>query len=318
VFLGEFGYELLNWHARVRQFKRKNPSLTVMAVSRSATSILYDFCDDFFPLEQDTSFNDFAADGYFARYKDSMLNGPADLLHARELRDQVRAVVRRKAGNRDRIFVFSDTPSLVNGMDFGANRFLYGHDETHADINTFLDYSSNDYVKLRPARDTGLGKFAKDKILVMRASRARITRFNQRVSELEVIRVLADLNPVCLMEFSSARWADTTGGFRDEVPVDPVLVTSLSDQIELISASKFCLFFTEGDFRSHTYIPPLAGKDAFVLGEAALFANGDIPLWNRNVFNFGGQIRPLALETFDPSFDGSSRLTSVVSDALRN
>ena len=66
----------------------------------------------------------------------------------------------------------------------------------------------------------------------------------------------------------------------------------------LIHFSKKCLFFTEGDFRSHNYIPPFFGKDVFSVAPSSVFALGTSPikLWNDNVFKFGGNIIPITSE----------------------
>lgn len=318
VFLGEFGYELLNWHGRIRQLHRLNPDLEITAVSRLSTEVLYTFAQRFVPLEEISSFNDYAADGYFARYRTTQINSIQEMRATKRLHHVVKRALQDRPETRDCQIVFSDTPTLVRGLSFGANRFLYGHDLRHADINNDLDVGANDYVTIDPGARTALTESANGRILMMRASRDRVTRYHELVSQDEIISFLAAEYGVCLMEFQTNRWDDTVGHFSPDVPVQPVVVSNLRDQVELIRAASLCLFFTEGDFRSHTYVPPLAGRDVFVLGEAAVFANGAIPLWNRHVFRFGGQLRPLPLETFDPANGGKERLLDLVARQLGN
>ena len=55
---------------------------------------------------------------------------------------------------------------------------------------------------------------------------------------------------------------------------------------------KRCVFFTEGHLRSHTYLPPMFGKDIEVIAAKDIFSFAEAPLefWNENVFTFGGQM----------------------------
>lgn len=310
VFLGEFGYELLNWQARLRQLSRNNPSLNLIVASRGATKMLYEDFASFVSLDDAPGFLDFAADGYFVRAPRTSPNSRADRKASAALRRSIESYLKVTLRVSSLIVIFSDRKSVVNGQILGCGRFEYGHADCEGDIYQQLDTSRNDYIQLSSISDLA-PQSAKNSLLIMRASRGRITRFHGKVSEAEIISRLAADFPVKLMEFDSNRWDDTEGRFG-VTDIERVTVSSLREQVDLIASSRLCVFFTEGDFRSHTYIPPMCGRDVFVLGEAALFGNGNLQLWNQEVFRFGGQIRPLPLETFDPAFGGTRRLVDLL------
>ena len=53
------------------------------------------------------------------------------------------------------------------------------------------------------------------------------------------------------------------------------------------------MFFTLGDLRSHTYIPPFVGRDVKVIHSDDVNNKagvGAVNYWNKNVFRFGGQM----------------------------
>ena len=66
----------------------------------------------------------------------------------------------------------------------------------------------------------------------------------------------------------------------------------------LITNADKCIFFTEGDFRSHLYLPPMMGKDVHVITSKDVWNLHSAPYqyWNKNVFKFGGKIIPHVLE----------------------
>lgn len=66
----------------------------------------------------------------------------------------------------------------------------------------------------------------------------------------------------------------------------------------LIHFAQQCLFFTEGDWGSHIYVPPFLGKDVIAIAPRSVYAVGSTPLdhWNPNDFRFGGQVIPYVAE----------------------
>lgn len=74
------------------------------------------------------------------------------------------------------------------------------------------------------------------------------------------------------------------------------------EQACLIHFARHCLFFTEGDLGSHIYVPPLMGQDVTMIAPQSIYdlESAPIEFWNREVFQFGGQIIE---ETSEKIFD---------------
>ena len=74
----------------------------------------------------------------------------------------------------------------------------------------------------------------------------------------------------------------------------------------MIHFANQCIFLTEGDFRSHNYLPPLLGKDVVSVAPKDVLSlpSAAIDFWNKNVFTFGGQIMPLEYEQLIKDIDG--------------
>jgi|TARA_R110000824_G_scaffold56467_4_gene154598 hypothetical protein len=66
----------------------------------------------------------------------------------------------------------------------------------------------------------------------------------------------------------------------------------------LIKHANDCVFFVEGDFRSHLYVPPFLGRDVRIVAHSEIYDLYSAPInfWNKNVFQFGGQMIPYSYE----------------------
>ena len=66
IFLGEFGYELLDWQGKIRKL-RENKKLDIWAVSRSSCELLYrDSADFFISLDECPEYFNSKAHSYFS------------------------------------------------------------------------------------------------------------------------------------------------------------------------------------------------------------------------------------------------------------
>jgi hypothetical protein len=113
-----------------------------------------------------------------------------------------------------------------------------------------------------------------------------------------VIEALADRIRVVYLAFESGRYLDSGSASTPE-GVTVYRASSFREQGCLIAHARHCVFFTEGDLGSHTYLPPLLGKDVIVVASATVFAQRSAPVdfWNGAVFRFGGQMIPRPAET---------------------
>src|SRR5262249_34896158 len=96
----------------------------------------------------------------------------------------------------------------------------------------------------------------------------------------------------------TGRHLDSYSAFADVPGCFSYTASAFVDQACLISLAKSCVFFTEGDFGSHIYVPPLLGKNVHAIAPRDIYQLGTTPIdyWNRTVFGFGGQILPWEAE----------------------
>lgn len=136
VFLGEFGFELLNWQGTIRKFAQTiSPDDRIVCCSRANLYPIYEMADVFIDISGVDSFRQSVASMYSGfLFRDV---ADADFDHAlrrdlktwafqRRLKNEVRAHVLRELGVRDKAkklactFVFSDEGKQFNACRFGA------------------------------------------------------------------------------------------------------------------------------------------------------------------------------------------------------
>jgi hypothetical protein len=107
-----------------------------------------------------------------------------------------------------------------------------------------------------------------------------------------LIDALARNGKVVLLSFSTGRKFDSYSHFDRSLHCVHFDARSFVEQACLIHFAKRCLFFTEGDFGSHVYVPPFMGRDVVAIAPRSVYELGTTPIefWNRNVFSFGGRI----------------------------
>jgi hypothetical protein len=131
-------------------------------------------------------------------------------------------------------------------------------------------------------------------ILIMRASRDLVSRDAKLVGVEDVVMGLSSSFPISLMQFESSRANDTVGAFPSSLAeLFPLFrVKTLEEQIELVSRHRLCIFISDGDLRSHTYIPPLCGKHVIVITTQGIVNQaGYVNFWNKKIFRFGGTMQ---------------------------
>ena len=196
--------------------------------------------------------------------------------------------------------------------------------ETHnarreGDIYDLLPLSNNTYTRieadltLRPTLEQELG-WSLNRPFILCQSRARDTiqvskdRLQGEMMK-RLIEALAQEVNVVLLSFSTGRWLDSYSTFTEIEGCYHYHARSFPEQACLIHFAQHCLFFSEGDLGSHTYVPPFMGKDVTLIAPRSVFGlvSAPIDFWNQNVFRFGGQMIPQAAEDVYP---GPQRLAS--------
>lgn len=316
VFMGEFGYELLNWHGVVQKFRRLNPKARVIAASRSDVAALYPGAI-YVDIAACAPFRDSVASGYAAlrpgdEQPSSQANARFDaglraalrrhVLDELQRRDPVRARVLRLLRPR---FVFSSGKTVLGECTFGAHPALFGNVPGEGDIYDLLDLTNNFYFRVAapPAaraeleRRTGVSLDA-PYVLVQARTRAIRARSLATVDAAPVLSALARRTRVLFAEFATGRAADSYSAAPEHGAVVRVPVRSFAEQAALVEHARGCVFLTEGDFGSHIYVPPFLGRDVWSVAPREVYALDTAPLerWNRHVFRFGGQIRRVDAE----------------------
>ena len=327
VFLGEFGYELLNWQGVIRKFSktidRTKDKITIC--TRDGLEPFYEYADKYINISELSYFKNSAANMYWAhnpdcniykRNKETLERGlDWELMSKKDLKYQakMKAEIKKFVFNeldfgffdkhlfRNYKFVFSSDYQTINGLIFGTKNM------SEAKIYYDLDLNNNEFIKIESYKgmdediEIKLGfKLNEEYILCQTGARNVVRRSKEQVS-LDIVKELSSKTKIVLLDFDTGRKLDSKSEFEKIENCYRYSCSSFREQSVLISHAKYCLFFTEGDFRSHNYLPPFMGKNVYSVAPKTVFELGTTPLdfWNKNVFKFGGQIIPIYLENLD-------------------
>ena len=298
IFLGEFGYELLDWQGKIRHLKKNNPTIQMAILSRNSCEYLYKDMGKFIPLETSTFYIESKADSYFARpphQKNSRIN---EVFFSLRIHRSIKKLVQSIFQDSKPQLIFSDRVTFLEQIQFGANLILHGHNLKTASYQTGIyetvTLCGNDFQI--PIYQTPLAdKVRENYILFMKSERSSHNKDFQKIDVEDYLQgIIPSSIKKILMEYRSSRVFDSHGSIdADRLPnsITQVSVETLSQQLELIENAEFCVFFSQGDLRSHVYLPPLIGKDVYVISSNQIANYSYIDHWNANVFNFGGKIK---------------------------
>ncbi|MEM7533713.1 MAG: hypothetical protein AAF639_16130 [Chloroflexota bacterium] len=310
IFEGEFGFELLNWQGVIRKFaKTIEPNDKILCCSRANLYPLYEMADEFIDISDVPLFKRSRASMYRAIYT-SVWVGRRQLvsyglqqllkLQLRRYITKTSSILREDAHNVPCKWVFSSHSTTLNGCVFGAGQH-------EIDIYDLLDVDNNDYrqiepdLQIRTAVEAKLGwSLTQPFILIQGRKRDASTQqlSHDDIPQDQLITTLSEQFRVVLLNFDTGRWLDSYSEFADYPNCVTYPCRSFPEQACLIHFAKYCVFFTEGDFGSHIYVPPLMGKDVIAIAPRSVYEIGSTPLalWNQQVFQFGGQIMPKVSE----------------------
>lgn len=340
VFLGEFGYELLNWHGVVRKFSGELGSDDqIIACSRANVHSLYETAHRYVDISYVPVFRNSVACGYFAlRPDDLSVNSIANRAFDRELRRALEEEIRSRLelpppprmGPLGKLFstnacrfIFSSSKTLLQSCTFGCNRARFGNDPDEGNIYDRIDLGNNRFQKIEPdLRMRGMLEerlgFSLEEPFVLSQTRRRqiVVRSTWTVPSDQLLIALAQQIRVVLLEFDTGRTLDSYSHFPQISGTSVYACRTFAEQTCLIYFSRHCVFFSEGDFGSHIYVPPFMGRDVSVVAPADVYRLGTTPIefWNRVVFRFGGQI---IARTAEDVFASVERLGSFVNSIPR-
>lgn len=311
TFLGEFGYELFNWQGVVRRFsKTLGPSDRIVACSRSNLHPLYEVASLYVDISEVELFKNSQACCYSAIVPGS--SGPGSWRNRsfdRKLRASLKSFISDRlqvqrpncngtAAKEDVVFVFSSLKTQLNGCTFGCDPHLLGQE---GDIYERLDLGNNLYQRIEPdlrlrsevERQIGFG-LSEPYVLIQTRARQVVVRSQDIVPKDELIRALAERIRVVLLSFNTGRKFDSFSKFDPSLKTVHYECRSFVEQACLVHFAKQCVFFTEGDFGSHMYVPPFMGKEVVAIAPRSVYGLGTTPIdfWNENAFPSGGRIIP--------------------------
>lgn len=312
TFLGEFGFELLNWQGVIRRFsKTLDPADRIVCCSRAQVYPLYEMAQLYVDISDLILFRRSRACCYSGtvgigsparrvnRLLDALMRASVRAHVTRQIR-----VLRPEWGDvidRDLTFVFSSRKT-------GLREFVFGCDpdriDEEADIYERLDLDANLYQRVAPdlrarlAIERRLGFDLSEPYVLMQRRVRRVGLQSATVTADDLVRALADRVRVVLLSFETGRALDSFSRFDKESGGIRYTARSFPEQACLIHFARHCVFLTEGEFGSHTNVPPFLGKDVTLIAPRGVdeYWRPVIAFWNRHVYRFGGQIRPLIAE----------------------
>lgn len=332
AFLGEFGYEVLNWQGAIRKFSKKiNNNDKIIIASRKGLSNFYEFANQYIDISQLTYFQNSAANMYWShnpeincyKHHQEVIEGklPAEFFSKKdkkyqkalksEIKNYVCDVLNLKLFDKlfNTKFIFSSEYQVINGVEFGSEDF------DHPYIYNDLKLDNNDFIKIEPNNEVKnnvekkLNFSLNDNYILCQTGSRQVVQRSKAHVEYKVLNELSKSAKIVLLNFDTGRNLDSKSIFPDIENCYIYNCNSFEEQSVLIANSKECVFFTEGDFRSHNYLPPFMGKNVFSVADESVFKLGTTPIdfWNKNVFKFGGQIIPV----FSSKLENENGLTEI-------
>ena len=310
IFTGEFGYELLNWNGVVRKWVQENKQEddTIVVCSRKGLELIYEMADYYIDISDIDSYKNSIADCYCSFVRDESNNIIRNGWHQQDIFNTIKQVI-DNSKFQNVTYIYSPVKTLMNGCLFGDGG-IYGPERESAGR---LNLSNNKYVKFKPdlkVQDNIENELHinlnEPYILCQTAARDIVKRDKTKLHIDEFIISLSKRMPVICLGFDVNKKLNSKSTFN--IQSENVILynaNTLNEQSCLIEKSKHCVFFSEGDFRSHMYVPAFFGKSVTAVATEAVFnsvsafpgmTNAPIDFWNKNVWNFGGEIKPLYYE----------------------
>ena len=308
VFIGEFGYELFNWQGVVRKWaiENKKPNDKIFIFSRNGLQSLYEYADEYINISTLESYNKTVADcysGYVWEESELPFDDWPIIRRGKHLEDIKRDVVNLIDTSDDIDWVFSCDYRQKDGYHFGL-----GGPGGGSIYDGRLNLENNKYVKIKPVADNKQIIQSKvsidlDKPYILCQTGFRDGKGYTSKSKVKIDHQLVfdniELNlPILFLDFNSGRYWDRNSNFSNAF--DTYKCSTFDEQSTLILNCEYCIFTTEGDFRSHLYLPPMLGKDVHIIAsnEVLRLPSASVDFWNKNIFHYGGHMHTYEYEEF--------------------
>ena len=314
TFLGEFGYEMFNWQGVIRKWKTLHKKSTdrIIICGRKGLQSVYEYADEYIDISNLESYKKSTAGIYIAVMEPGMgydQEGCTELNRkcVNDIKQEVRSFVESKISLQEPKWIFSSDPQIIDQLKFGKVGHGYeGHGIYNCHHNK-LDLNNNEFVTIQVQNNSKkdiekkLGfNLEEDYILVQSGHRDSFmtTKSKQKINHQEIINKLAEHFKIIYLNFDTGR----TGDSNSTKQLDNILqykCDGFDEQGCLINYAKHCVFFTEGDFRSHLYVPPFLGKDVVIIAPFEIYTLPSAPIdfWNKNVFE--ANMLPVIYEDLD-------------------
>jgi len=313
AFLGEFGYELLNWQGVVRKLgPQLPPSSDVVVGGRRGLEPFYRSASQYVDISALPPFVESVAAAYFALPPtETKRRAPPtidELAFDERLRGDIARYVVERIDRPDRRlrFVFSSSLTPLGSCLFGVDRAFYAGDRPPGAIykpRGIVENNVYERIRSEPAAradvETQLGwSLDEPYVLVQTRRRAIGPQSGGGVDESVLVAELAKRVRTITLSFATGRRLDSGSSIASPGEAIEFRAQSFREQAALIEHARACVFFTEGDLGSHTYLPPLMGRDVYVVASQGVFDRPSAPLdfWNRSIFRVGGQMIPWVAE----------------------
>ncbi len=300
VFTGEFGYEILNWVGVIRKFSQSlSHGDRIICCSRKGLKSFYNDFSEYVDVSHLAHFKKSRADRYGCYTKTNLerlykyFRIDIQSRVNREIKAYVYSVVKDLQAMPHE-FIFSSEQHVMHNLKFGFGS-IYGNLDIDNNLYRVPAVDSSHKAKIEASLGFNLDE---PYILCQSAKRAVVARSTQAIPTEKLLEPLSKKIKVVLLQFQTGRYADSYSNFAHVSNCFVYAADSFDEQGCLIANSYKCLFFTEGDFRSHIYLPPCLGKDVVAIAPADVYKikgegralTSPIDFWNENVFTFGGQI----------------------------
>jgi hypothetical protein len=339
IFLGEFGFELLNWQGVVRKFAQQLfTSNEIIIAGRKGLQPFYEYAYHYIDISSLPLFQNSVANCYFAIPPQEYalnkfgylrtLGFNSELAYLRqaifdfELRTYLCTYISEKIAmpstSRHLKFIFSSQVNLYEGCVFGPKSRDYWKNiyrSLNIENNVYTLINADLQAKYQIEEELGFN-LEHPYVLVQLRKRVIGPQVGGILPERQLIEELARHIPVVVLLFDTGRFLDSVSATRQEGErIFSYRARSFRDQSCLIAYARKCVFLTEGDLGSHTYLPPFLGKDVTIIASRKIFELPSAPIvfWNKHIFRFGGKMIPLVAESI---FESSKSLCRAVDELL--